>query len=418
MESSEEIKILLVDDRADNLFSIEQVLSRDNYAITKAQSGKEALKILLKEYDFTLILMDVQMPGLNGIETASMIYEREKLRHIPIIFITANDYSDEFIFKGYKTGGVDYIYKPINPDLLRAKVAVFVDLYRKTHLLMAHEQKLQKVNVELEERVKKRTEELLKKNAELELINSQLKRVNNDLDSFVYTASHDLRAPVSNIEGLLYTLIDSLGEGSKNDESVKTILEMIHMSITKFKTTIQDLTDITKIQKNLETEIESIDICEVLDDVRVNLRELITKSEAELKLDIDSCPRIVFSRKNLNSVLYNLLSNAIKYKSPKRKPVIKIKGYLDEPYVVLSITDNGLGFNPDDKNKIFTMFKRLHDHVEGSGVGLYIVKRIIENCGGKIEVDSTPDKGSTFKVYFKANPAHELNQPIQIGAAT
>src|SRR5256714_8461624 len=137
-----EIKILLVDDREDNLFSIESILEKDAYIIRKANSGRAALKVLLKEQDFTLILMDVQMPDLNGFETATMIYEREKLLHIPIIFITAHDHSDENIFKGYQMGGVDYIYKPINPELLRAKVSVFVELYKKTHQLMAQEQRL------------------------------------------------------------------------------------------------------------------------------------------------------------------------------------------------------------------------------------------------------------------------------------
>ena len=117
-------KILLVDDREDNLLSIETILEPAGYTFVKARSGREALKVLLNEFDFALILMDVKMPNLNGFETASLIYQREKLRHIPIIFITANNYGDEQVFKGYMTGAVDYIYKPINPDLLRAKDAV------------------------------------------------------------------------------------------------------------------------------------------------------------------------------------------------------------------------------------------------------------------------------------------------------
>lgn len=125
-------KILLVDDREDNLMSMESILDRDNYQFVNARSGREALKILLHEFDFALILMDVNMPNLNGIETAALIYEREKLRLIPIIFITAINYGEEYIFKAYRSGAVDYIYKPVNPDLLRAKVSVFVDLYRKT----------------------------------------------------------------------------------------------------------------------------------------------------------------------------------------------------------------------------------------------------------------------------------------------
>lgn len=126
-----EIKILLVDDREDNLVSIEAILASDGYDFVRARSGREALKILLTHQDFHLILMDVKMPGLSGVETAALIYERDKLKDIPIIFITAFSYNEENIYEGYKAGAVDYIYKPINPQLLKAKVAVFVDIYKK-----------------------------------------------------------------------------------------------------------------------------------------------------------------------------------------------------------------------------------------------------------------------------------------------
>ena len=137
-----DIKILVVDDREDNLFSIEAILEKDAYSIVKANSGRAALKILLNEHDFSVILMDVQMPDLNGFETATIIYEREKLRSIPIIFITAFSNDEDHMFLGYRMGGVDYIYKPINPELLRAKVGVFVELYRKNLQLQQQEAKL------------------------------------------------------------------------------------------------------------------------------------------------------------------------------------------------------------------------------------------------------------------------------------
>src|SRR6187551_3600486 len=130
-----EPKILLVDDREDNLLSLEVILQPGGFQFVKATSGRQALKILLSEFDFALILMDVNMPNLNGFETAALIYEREKLRNIPIIFITALSYGEENIFKGYKAGAVDYIYKPVSPDLLRTKVAVFAELYRKNRAL-------------------------------------------------------------------------------------------------------------------------------------------------------------------------------------------------------------------------------------------------------------------------------------------
>jgi two-component system sensor histidine kinase/response regulator len=402
-----EIKILLVDDREDNLVSIETILERDGYTFRKARSGKEALKILLKEFDFTLILMDVEMPEINGFETATMIYEREKLKHIPIIFITANSYSEEYVFKGYKAGAVDYIYKPINSELLRAKVGVFVELYHKNHELRAQEHMLKYLNNELEGRVRERTAELEIKNSQLELINAQLRRVNEDLDNFVYTASHDLKAPILNIEGLLINVIELFRPQIQADAEASELFKMIDISINRFKSTIQDLTEITKIQKNNEEEEELlIDPEEILEDVKLSIRDLIVESKTKIMADFKDCPRLKFSKKNLKSIIHNLLTNAIKYKAPDRDPLIEITTKRTTDYCILSFRDNGLGIDKNNENKIFSLFKRLHTHVEGSGIGLYIVKRIIANAGGKIELQSEVGKGSTFKVYFK----HELNE--------
>ena len=201
--SKSDIKILVVDDREDNLFSIEAVLEKDGYTIVKANSGRGALKILLQEHDFSLILMDVQMPDLNGFETAAIIYERDKLKEIPIIFITAHNYDEEIIFKGYRTGGVDYIYKPINPDLLRVKVGVFVELYRKNHQLKQHEKKLLAANQSLQKEIEERkaSEEKVKQlNEKLTENNIHLQAMNEELDQFAYVASHDLQEPLRKIQ--------------------------------------------------------------------------------------------------------------------------------------------------------------------------------------------------------------------------
>ena len=192
-------KILIVDDREDNLFSIETILGNDDYVFVKANSGTKALKILLTEFDFALILMDVKMPNLDGFETAALIYEREKLKHIPIIFITANSYGDENVFKGYRTGAVDYIYKPINPALLKAKVAVFVDLYKKNHRLLAQEKKLITINKNLADEVRERksSEEKVKElNYQLLENIARLESTNKELDRVVFMASHDLQEPL------------------------------------------------------------------------------------------------------------------------------------------------------------------------------------------------------------------------------
>src|SRR5687768_13030175 len=179
-ETATKPKLLLVDDREDNLLSIEAILAQDGYEFTMAYSGSEALKTLNKESDFAMILMDVKMPILSGFETATLIYEREKLKHIPIIFITANYYGEENLFKVYQSGGIDYIFKPINPEVLRAKVSIFIELYRKNHLLVEQDQQLLEINKNLaieikslkgmEEKLKLLNRNLRKKIADLEAI--------------------------------------------------------------------------------------------------------------------------------------------------------------------------------------------------------------------------------------------------------
>jgi signal transduction histidine kinase len=406
LENNTEIKILLVDDREDNLFSIETILDTDGYKFTKASSGRKALKILLKEQDFNLILMDVQMPDLNGFETAALIYDREKLRDIPIIFITAHNYSEDNVYTGYKSGGVDYIYKPINKDLLRAKVNVFIELYRKNRQLQEQEQSLRILNNHLEERVKSRTEELIKRNQELKQKNRELKKINNDLDNFVYTASHDLKAPIANLESLISLVTERL-EG-KFDKEDQQIFSMINLSISKFNKTIKDLTEISKVQKEINDAVEPVSFREITEDIITEINSLWMESGVDITEDY-KVTNIIYAKKNIRSILYNLISNALKYRSYDRPLKVHIKTFEEGDFYVYSISDNGLGLTPKQQTKLFSMFKRLHTHVEGSGIGLYIVKRIIENNGGKITVESELNKGTTFTVYI-AKSNFDLNQ--------
>ena len=235
---------------------------------------------------------------------------------------------------------------------------------------------------------------------ELNETNERLIKVNADLDNFIYTASHDLKAPILNIEGLVHILGRKLRDYYCKDEKIKEILNMILSSIQRFRGTIGDLTEITKLQRLSELESSEMDIPEIIEEVKLDLQQQILEADAELQLCVEGGRKVVFSRKNLKSIVYNLLSNAIKYRSDDHKLKIEITLIEEEHFLVLSVKDNGLGMNLKDKNKIFGMFQRMHSHVEGTGIGLYIVKKIIDTAGGSISVESQAGKGSTFTVYF------------------
>jgi PAS domain S-box-containing protein len=243
--------------------------------------------------------------------------------------------------------------------------------------------------------------EMKRAEEELEYKNQELVKINNDLDNFIYTASHDLKAPISNIEGLMKVLVKNLPQEIRDAETIKKVTSMIEVSINRFKNTILDLTEISKVQKQYGENTAIIDLETLIEEVKLDLETEIVKVGAEIHTDLDDCKEVNFSEKNLRSIIYNLISNAIKYHSSERTPRIDISCKKLNEYYLIEVKDNGLGIDPAQHEKIFSMFKRIHNHVEGSGIGLYIVKKIIENSGGKIEVKSEVGKGATFKVYMK-----------------
>ncbi|MFN3402713.1 MAG: PAS domain S-box protein [Cytophagaceae bacterium] len=230
--------------------------------------------------------------------------------------------------------------------------------------------------------------------------NDQLLKINNDLDNFIYTASHDLKAPISNIEGLLYELKDSIKQHSSDNDDALMLVDLIDKSVLRFKSTIKDLTEITKVQKSAIEDFDEIEINQVLEDIILSIPDKIAEADGLIHSDFKSANKIKFSKKNFKSILFNLLSNALKYRHPERRCEINIETSANENHIILLVADNGLGFSKENQTKMFTMFKRFHDHVEGTGIGLYIIKRIMDNAGGKIEVGSEEGKGTNFKLYF------------------
>jgi signal transduction histidine kinase len=234
--------------------------------------------------------------------------------------------------------------------------------------------------------------------AELATANQQLQRTNTDLDTFVYTASHDLKAPIANLEGLFTALRQQLPPAANEAPLVPRLLGMMDGAVARFRETLAHLTDVSKLQQADGPLAEAVDLPALVRAVRLDLATELAATGATLTVDVDDCPTVQFSPKNLRSILYNLLSNAVKYHAPDRPPVVTLRSYRTAGTVGLAVQDNGLGLDAAQQGKLFGMFRRLHTHVEGSGVGLYMVKRIVENAGGTIAVESQPGVGSTFTV--------------------
>lgn len=404
-------KILLVDDRDDNLFSLETILEADGYQFVKANSGRQALKILLNEFDFALILMDVKMPNLNGFETAALIYEREKLKHIPIIFITANNYGEENIFKGYRSGAVDYIFKPINPELLRAKVAVFIDLYKKNHQLLMQEEKLKAINKNLENEIRERknSEEKVNELNKKLLINIEsLETANKELDRFAFMASHDMQEPLRKIR----TFSDLLAIKHKTqlDDEAQSKIRIIQKAAERMQELIKDILTFSKVSTEKEpfvkTELNPL-VQEVLDELDAGIQE------KKAKVEVGTLPTLLVNPVLIKSLFLNLIGNAMKYSKPNVPPEISVycdnldtdqKKNAHTRYYRIFIKDNGIGFDQKYAEQIFDMFKRLHVHTEyeGTGIGLALCKQIMEKHNGYINAVSAENEGATFIISLPA----------------
>ena len=235
---------------------------------------------------------------------------------------------------------------------------------------------------------------------ELDRTNKNLMNINADLDNFVHTASHDLLGPLANIE----ISIDVMNQLKVSDDpQLHQFLGIINTSIKMFRGLVTELATIGKIESEMQL-MEPVDLNVLIDDLTVSIENRIDSTGALITKDI-KVAQIHFSKKNLRSILYNLITNAIKFKSPDRDPVITISTKAEQGYAVLTVKDNGIGIPENEFENIFKMYGRLHKNVEGQGIGLYLIKKIVDAAGGKVTVKSEPGKGSIFTIYFKAEKA-------------
>jgi signal transduction histidine kinase len=274
-----------------------------------------------------------------------------------------------------------------------------IDQIEARILVMKSEEEMRKSEAQLKEARDKLEERVKERTKELDESNQQLLRINEDIDNFVYSASHDLKSPIINVESLLEILFEK--NPDKNDESV-ALEEKVKISLERIKQTIHNLAQVARTQKEVYEDISTIKFDDMIREVIIENEEIFRKEDVHVECDFSSAESMICSRSCLKSIIYNFMSNAIKYKSPERTPLIRIKTEMNGYGLKLFISDNGLGINlKENREKLFMIFKRFHTHVEGTGIGLYMVKRLVERNNGIIEVESEVDKGTTFTVTFK-----------------
>lgn len=400
------VKLLIVDDKKENLMSLQIILADRGYEFVEANSGKDALRILLKSQDFAIILMDVQMPLMDGFETAEMIRQSDKLKQVPIIFLTANMNTTDYIFKGYQAGAVDYMIKPLSPEILQAKVMVFTELYKKNRELKIKEEEATILNAKL----LKANEELEAQYNAIEKYATELKKKNAELDAFTHISSHDLQEPLRKIQTFTNILLAKEYDNLSPDGRIK--FDRILYATNRMRDLINDLLNFS--QTNVTDRVfENIDLNIVIENVKEALRENIKEKNALIKTNIHGNVTIIPFL--FIQLLENLMNNALKFSQKEIPLQIEITSRmvngkdLDllnlapvENYCHIIFQDNGIGFEPEYSEKIFGVFQRLHsrDVYNGTGIGLAIVKKIVENHNGIITASAKPMEGAVFNIYL------------------
>jgi len=403
MEQQKKVNILLVDDRPENLLSLESILESQDLIFFRATSGEEALKMLLQE-DFALVILDVQMPGMDGFETAELMRGSIRTKYIPIIFVTAISKEDKHIFKGYWAGGVDYMFKPLEPYILKTKVNIFVELYKQRKEIARHK-----------DQISSQRDELITANDELSEAKKEAERANQAKSEFLARMSHDIRTPMNGIIGFTEMLLES----ELNDEQMDYTKTIQH-SGESLLTLLNDILDLSKIEAgkltfdsiDFDPELTIYNICELF-------QPKIGTKPVELVCRVgDKVPPFVKSDPGrFRQVIINLMGNATKFTEKGEIELFLDLDEEDEQGIKLHVTvkDTGIGIPKKKIKQIFEAFKQADDSTStrygGSGLGLSICKQIANLMKGDIWVESKVDKGSTF--HFTAWMEKSLRKPIR-----
>lgn len=423
------VNILLVDDQPRNLDALEVVLDAPEYRLVRAESADAALLALLKE-EFAAIVLDIKMPGTDGLELAQLIKQRERTRHVPILFLTAHLQEDQDVLLAYGVGGADYLSKPINPQVLRSKIAAFAELFRKTRALaeansaleaeIAERQRaqeaLRQANEELETRVQERTVDLTRINRALEQAKAEAEAANAAKDHFLAVLSHELRTPLTPV---LMTAQFLEQDPSLSDEA-REALATVRRNVELEARLIDDLLDLTLVARGkLTLSLQSVDLGVVVRRAMEICSQEAADKGVRLAPDLDEfTSRTMGDPARLQQVFWNLIKNAVKFTPPDGEIRIGCRnareGETDR--IIVSVRDTGAGISPQLLNRVFEAFEQgdptTPRQFGGLGLGLAISKSIVDMHGGTIDAQSAgPGKGATFTVSLPA--ATPANEPVQ-----
>ena len=416
--------------------AMETILADLGENIVTTHSGKEALRLLLNQ-DFAVILLDVNMPGLDGFETAFMIRQRKSLEHTPIIFVTGISDTETHVSRGYSLGAVDYILTPVLPEVLRTKVSVFVELFKKNQQLKRQAEVLRHAHDDLEIRVKNRTfqlavanESLQKEIAERQRAEENIRHINagleqrvlertaelaatnQELEAFTYSVAHDLQAPLRNIQSYVQLLEEEWA--SKFPPETGQYLKRIASRTKYMAQLISGLLNLSIIGKQ-ELKRQQVELNSIVDEVVASLKAEMPDRRIQWK--IQELPMEACDPNLMKQVFTNLLSNAVKYTQPCADAIIEVGQMKVNGETPIYVRDNGVGFNMKYADKLFGVFQRLHPatEFEGTGVGLATVERIILKHGGRIWAEAEEDKGATFYFTIGKGPrGRRMKLPTQL----